>query len=130
MDTLQLKKNGDCYDVNSVNPLYLRINNASGYIEEKGSNKYLIFDPTDENKELLKRYDDDFHEFIDKIKKMNDDWLEYTKDYTKIKFNSDDNLPLSKTLTFHTITVTIRCVFSEDTKLYPQVFLDEALYSL
>ena len=48
-------KIGDCYDVNSVNPLYLRINNASGYIEEKGQNKYLIFDSTDENKELLKR---------------------------------------------------------------------------
>ena len=48
----------------------------------------------------------------------------------KIKFNSDDDLPLNKTLKFHTITVTIRCVFSEDNKLYPQVFLDEALYSL
>ena len=28
-----IKKIGDCYDVNSVNPLYLRINNASGYIK-------------------------------------------------------------------------------------------------
>ena len=52
-----IKKIGDCYDVNSVNPLYLRIDNASGYIEEKESNKYLIFDSADENKELLKRYD-------------------------------------------------------------------------
>ena len=48
----------------------------------------------------------------------------------KIKFNSDDNLPLNKQLEFHTMTVTIRCVFSEDNKLYPQVFLDGALYSL
>ena len=48
----------------------------------------------------------------------------------KFKFNSDDNLPLNKTLKFHTITVTIRCVFSEDNKLYPQVLLDEALFSL
>ena len=39
-----IKKIGDCYDVNSVNPLYLRVDNASGYIEEKGSNKCLIFD--------------------------------------------------------------------------------------
>ena len=31
------------------------IANASGYIEEKGVNKYLIFDSTDENKELLKK---------------------------------------------------------------------------
>ena len=52
-----IKKIGDCYDVDSVNPLYLRIDNASGYIAKKESNKYLIFDSTDENKELLKRYD-------------------------------------------------------------------------
>ena len=52
-----IKKIGDCYNVNSVNPLYLRIDNASGNIEEKESNKYLIFDSADENKELLKRYD-------------------------------------------------------------------------
>ena len=48
----------------------------------------------------------------------------------KIKFSSDDNLPLNKSLKFYNMTVTIRCVFSEDNKLYPQVFLDEALYSL
>ena len=34
--------------------MYLRINHANGYIEEKGVNKYLVFDSTDENKELLK----------------------------------------------------------------------------
>ena len=48
----------------------------------------------------------------------------------KIKFNSDDNLPLNKPLKFHNMTVTIRCVLSEDNKLYPQVFLDKALHSL
>ena len=124
------KKIGDCYDVNSVNPLYLRINNASGYIEEKGQNKYLIFDSTDENKELLKRYNDVSNGLIDEIKKIDDDWLEYTKDYTKIKFNSDDNLPLNKPLKFYDMTVTNRYVISEDNKCYPQVFLDAALLSL
>ena len=103
----------------------MRIGNASGYIEEKGSNKCLIFDSTDENKELLKRYDDVFNGLIDKIKKIDDDWLEYTKDYTKIKFNSDDNLPLNKPLKFYNMTVTIRCVISEENKLYPQVFLND-----
>ena len=44
--------------------------------------------------------------------------------------NSDDNLPLNKPLKFISMTVTIRCVFSEDNKLYPQVFLDGALFSL
>ena len=108
----------------------MRINNAIGYIEEINEDKYLVFDDTDENKELLKKYDDVFNGIIDEIKKIDDDWLEYTKDYIKIKFNSDDNLPLNKQLKFHTMTVTIRCVFSEDNKLYPQVFLDVALFSL
>ena len=125
-----IKKIGDCYDVNSVNPLYLRIDNASGYIEEKESNKYLIIDSADKNKELLKRYDTVLNGLIYKIKKIDDDWLEYTKDYMKIELNSDDNLPLSKPLNFHKMAITITCVFSEDNKLYPQVFLDEALYSL
>ena len=61
------KKIGDCYDVNSVNPLYLHIDNASGYIEEINEDKYLVFDVRDENKKLLKRYDDAFNGLIDKI---------------------------------------------------------------
>ena len=47
-----IKKIGDCYDVNSVYPLYLRIDNASGYIKEDWTQKYVIFDLTDKNKEL------------------------------------------------------------------------------
>ena len=127
---VSIKKIGHGYDVNSVNHLYLRIDNASGYIEEVNKVKYLVFDVTDENKKLLERYDDVFNRIIGKIKKIDDDWLEYSKDYMKIKFSSDDNLPLNKPLKFYQMTITIRCVFSEDNKLYPQVFLDEALYSL
>ena len=53
-----IKKIGCSYDVNSVNPLHLRINNASGYIKEINKDKYLIFNDTDKNKELLQIYDD------------------------------------------------------------------------
>ena len=47
----------------------------------------------------------------------------------KTKFTSDDNLQLNKPLKFHNVTITIRSVF-EDGKLYPQVFLDDALCEL
>ena len=47
----------------------MRIDNASGYIEEQGSNKCLIFDSTDENKELLKKYSCVFNGLIDEKKK-------------------------------------------------------------
>ena len=93
-------------------------------------NKYLVFDSTDENKELLKKYNDVFNGIRDKIKEINSDECDYEKDYMKIKFNSDDDLPLSKPLKFHNMTLIIRSVFEEDGKLYPQVFLDETLHEL
>ena len=52
------------------------------------------------------------------------------KDYMKIKFNSDDHLPLNKPLKFHAMTIIIRSVFEEYSKLYSQIFLDDALYEL
>ena len=48
----------------------------------------------------------------------------------KIRINFDDNLPLNKPLKFQNMTITIRSVFEENGKLYPQVFLDDALYEL
>ena len=48
----------------------------------------------------------------------------------KIKFNSDDDLPLNKLLKFRLMTITIRHVFKEDGKFYPQEFLDDTLYEL
>ena len=54
LHTSQLKKVDDYERIYSVNLLYLRINQASGYIEEKNGNKYLIFDTVNENKEVLK----------------------------------------------------------------------------
>ena len=125
---VSIKKIGHGYDINSVNPLYLRIDNVNGYIEEINEDKYLVFD--DKNKKLLKRYDDVFNGIIDTIKKIDDDWLEYLKDYMKIQFSSHDNLPLNKPLKFYNMTVTIRCVFSEENKLDSQVLLDEAWFSL
>ena len=124
------KKIGNCMNINSVNPLYLGITRVNGYIEEKDSNKYLVFDSTDENKELLKKYNDVFNGIRDKIKEINSNECDYEKDYMKIKFNSDDDLPLNKSLKFRLMTITIRHVFEEDGKLYPQVFLDDTLYEL
>ena len=54
----------------------------------------------------------------------------YGKDYMNIKFNSDDHLPLNKPLKFHLMTIIIRCIFSEDGKFHPQIFLDDTLYEL
>ena len=56
---------------------------------------------------------------------------EYEKDYMRIKFNSDDYLPLKKTLKLHMLKIIVRSVFEEDGKYYPQVFfLDDCLYEV
>ena len=74
IEYLTVKKIDDYENIYSVNPLYLIIAHANGYIEEKGINKYLVFDSielhsTDENKELLKKYNNVFNGTRNKIKK-------------------------------------------------------------
>ena len=65
------------------------------------------------------------------MKKINNNKSgEYEKDYMKIKFNSDDKLPLNKQLKFLSLTIVIRSIFEEDGKYYPQPFLDDCLYEL
>ena len=92
--------------------------------------KYLVFDSTYENKESLKKYNDAFNGIRDKIKEINNSECDYEKDYMKIKFNTDDDLPLNKSLKFLLMTITISHAIEEDGKFYSQVFLDDALYEL
>ena len=117
-------RNIGIYNVGYI--VYLKVNHANRYIEEKIENKYLIFDATDENKELLKIYAGVWNGIKNKINAINSSECNYEKDYMKIKFNSDDDLPLNKPLKFHMMTIIIRSVFG-DVKLYPQVFLNGAL---
>ena len=86
----------------------MHIDHARGYIEEKNGNKYLIFDSVNENKELLKKNFRIRNGIKNKIKAINGDECDYGKDYMKIKFNSDDDLPLNKLLKFHIMTKIIR----------------------
>ena len=129
---ITVKNTDDCESIYSVNPLYLIVNHARGYIEEKNGNKCLIFDGfVNENKALLKKYADNWDGIKNEIKAINGgEESKYGKDYMKIKFNSDDDLPLNKPLKFHAMTIIIRSVFREGGKLYLQVFLHDALYEL
>ena len=120
----------DYKNITSGNLLYLIINDVDGYIEENDKNKYLSFASTDNNKEvLIKKYIKLWDEVKYHIQTINDDEFgEYGKDYMKIKFYSDDNLPLNKILKFSVLTIIIRHVFEKDVKYYPQIFLDYCLY--
>ena len=129
---ITIKKIGDCENIHSVNPLYLLVNHASRYIEEKNGNKYYIFDDSvNENKWLLKKYADVWNGIKNKIKAINGgEENNYGKDYMKIKFSSDDDLPLNKPLKFHVMTILIRSVFEEGGKLFPQIFWNDTFYEL
>ena len=77
---ITIKKINDCENIYSVNPLYLLVNYANGYIDEKGVNKYVIFDSTDKNKELLKKYNDVWNGIRDKIKELSSGKCDYEND--------------------------------------------------
>ena len=80
---LQLKKNDDCKNIHSVNRWYLLIDHSNGYTEERDVNKYLFFDSTVENKELLSKHKEIFNGIRDKIKETNSGGCDYEKDNMK-----------------------------------------------
>ena len=114
------------------NPLYLIFRYANGYSEEINGNKYLMLVPTNESKEKIKKYEELWSKIRDLIRSVtkNSDDYGYDEKYTKIKFDSDDELPRNKTMEIPTITIVVRAIFLENSKYYPQVFLDECLYKI
>ena len=118
------------WDVNSVNPLYLIINRIKVHFEEVHGDKYLIINF--ENGDIMQKYQDVFNGIKEIIKKINDynRPIKYDDNYMKIKFKTDDNIPLNKIIYFPTITVIIRSVTKKDDKYYPQPFLDDCLYEI
>ena len=112
------------------------IGKANGYIKEKNGSKYLTFDSADKNKQVLKKYNELWDGIKSEIEAINGgetsarSSAEYDKDFMKIKFDTDDNLLLNKTLKLHNMTIVIRSVFEEYGKFYPQVYSDECLYEL
>ena len=114
-----IKKIGDCENIYSINPLYLIIDKVDGIIEENNGNKYLVFDSTDENKEVLEKYTEISCGIKNGIETINGGKKgEYGKDFMKIKFNTVDNLPLNKPLKLDMLTIIVRCIFEEDGKCY------------
>ena len=130
-----INKIADYNNINSVNPLYLMINEMIDHfkcnsIAEKNEIKYSVLDDVDENKEVLKNMKK-FGRVLKKklkplivVKKLNMGKI------LKIRFQSNDDLPLKKPIKLRLLTIIIKSVFSENGKFYPQLFLDDTLYEL
>ena len=111
--------------------MYLIIGKVDGHIKKDDESKCLVFDFTNENKEVLKKYTELRDVIKNEIEAINGGKKgKYNKDIMKVKFNADDNLPLNKPLKLHMLTIIVRCIFEEDGKFYPQLYLDDCLYEL
>ena len=74
--------------------MYFIVDKVDGFIEKKGRSKYLNFAFRDKNKEVLEKYAELWNGIKKLIEKIDNKSGQYGKDYMKIKFNSDDYLPL------------------------------------
>ena len=113
--------------LNTSDLIFRKVN---GYFEEINRKKYLTLVPTNESKEIIKKYEELWNKIRDLIRSKTKKSDKYDENYKKIKFNSDDKLPLNKTIEIHNVTIVVKAVFYENNKYYPQFFLDECLYEL
>ena len=94
--------------------LYLSLDDVDTHIEENDGIKYLILTPTDKNKGVLKNYKKLWEETKRQIEVINhDEPIEYKKDFMKLKFESDDHLPLGKTFNILDIIIVATSVFEK-----------------
>ena len=89
----------------------------------------MIFASTDNNKEVLEEYTKLWNQIKNQIETINGgEPIKYKKYFMRIRFKSDDDLPLGKILSIPSMIIVVGSAFQEDSKYYPQVCLHERLY--
>ena len=71
--------------------------------------------PTDKSKDTLKKYEEQWTKIRYIVRSTSNDSDDYGKQYMKIKFNSDDNLPLKKTLELYSVIAVLGLFFMKAT---------------
>ena len=90
----------------------------------------MIFSSTDQNKEVLEKYKELWDEIKNQIGTISGGKpIKHGRDFTKIRFESDDDLPLGKILSILVCIIAVGFVFKEDNNYYPQAHLHECLYN-
>ena len=126
------------YETHSIKPLYLVINHLFGHIEkiEGSSDRYLVVNIS--NKKIINIFDE-IWKYIEQRITADGIWkfVEETfifdnennkiKEYNKLKFSSNLDLPLDTLIEFRALTLTVSCVIEKDGKYYPEIYLDEGL---
>ena len=111
--------------------MYLIFKELERYVEKYNCSKYLTIASKRNNNQVSIDYVKVWNGILEQIKKINDGLVnEWGKDYKKIKFDSNDDIPLNKILKFRALTIAIGSVFDNEGKYYPQIFLDDVLVEL
>ena len=100
--------------IDNVNPLFLIFSKVNRYFEEINKNKYLMLVPTNKkNTKNKKKYEKLWNKIRDLIRSMTENSVDYDKRYMPIKFNSDCELPLIKTMEITSMIIVARVAFYE-----------------
>ena len=127
------------YEPHSIKPLYLFINHLFGHIEkiEGSSDRYLVVNIN--NKKIINIFDeiwkyieqritaDGIWKFVEE-KFIFDNENKEIKEYNKLRFSSNLDLPLDTLIELRALTLTISYVIEKDGKYYPEICLDEGLF--
>ena len=89
--------------INCVNNLYITFSKVKRYFEEINKSKYSTLVPTNEHKEEIKKHEELWSKIKDLIRSINKNSDDNDEKYMKIKFNSDDELPLDKAIEVSTM---------------------------
>ena len=115
-------------NVNSLSA-YLVFNNLDAYIVKSGGNRYLIFASTEKNEIMFKNYAELWDEIKEQIELINGDkMIKYSKDFIKIRFKTNDDLPLNKIINIPVCVIIVSSIFKENGEYCPQVLLHDCFY--
>ena len=109
--------------------MYLIFGDVNGYFEEINRNEYITLHFTKKSKEI-KKSEELWIKMRDLIRSITKGSGDYYGQYMKIKFDSDDELRLIKTVEVSIMAIVVRAVFFENNKYYPHDVLDEYLYKI
>ena len=113
-------------EINSVNPLHLRIKDMRGKFR-KGKDDNVWYLTIFGDIDVLRKFVNIWKSIRAKIEENAGGIVQYDKDYMGIKFESNDNLPTDNIANMHLVTIIVRSIFAQNGKFYPQLFLDAAL---
>ena len=91
------------------------------YFEEINKYKHLTLVSTNESKEKIKKHEEMWSKIRDLIRLLTKNLDDYDEKYVKIKFNSDDVLPLNKAIEIPNTIIVVRSIFLKNNRYYPEV---------